>query len=144
MCCRFRLVRVTAQPSELAPPPYALATSIFRFRALATLAGRAPLGGPREVALAAYLVARLVDDCLPDKELPAAARIERSAGAKGWLASVALPTAVRGSLTRLAEVTGGDVSEISAALTSMIAVIDTYLDAASRSELGRLERAFAK
>jgi hypothetical protein len=85
----------------------------------------------------------LVDDCLPDRELPAAARAERSAGARGWLANVALPTAVRASLTRLAEATGGDRTQISAALTSMMAVIDSYLDAASRSELARLERAFA-
>jgi uncharacterized membrane protein len=114
----------------------------FRFRALATLAGRAAIGGPREVALATYLVARLVDDCLPERELPAVARAERAAGARGWLASVALPTAVRASLTRLADATGADRSEISPALTSMMAVIDSYLDAPSRSELARLERAF--
>lgn len=141
----IQIGRVNVQTSGLpAPPPYSLSTPIFRFRALATLAGRAPLGGPREVALATYLVARLVDDCLPEKELAAATRAERSAGARGWLANVALPMAVRASLTRLADATGSDPSEIRAALTSMIAVIDTYLDAASRLELGRLERAFAR
>ena len=40
-------------------PPYALTPTTFRFRALAALAGRAPLGGGRETALASYVVARL-------------------------------------------------------------------------------------
>jgi hypothetical protein len=131
-------------PGLPAPPPYALTVPVFRFRALASLAGRAPLGGPREVALAAYLVARLVDDCLPEKELPAAARAERSVGARAWLAHVALPTGVRASLTRLVDLTGGNSSEISAALKSTIATLDAFLDAPSRLELGRLEGAFAK
>ena len=127
-----------------ANPPYALSTPTFRFRALEKLAGRSALGGPREVLLATYLVARLVDDCLPEKELPADARAERSAGARGWLANVALPTAVRASLIRLADATGGDLSEIGTALTNAKSAIDSYLDASSRAELGRLERAFAK
>jgi hypothetical protein len=138
----LQIGRVTAQTSALpATPPYALSTPCFRFRALASLAARAPLGGPREVALATYLVARLVDDCLPEKELPSAARAARSGGARGWLANVALPTAVRASLIRLTDATGGDLSDIQPALTSTMAVVDAYLDPSSRSELARLERA---
>jgi hypothetical protein len=138
----LQIAPVNAQSSSLpAPPPYTLSTPRFRFRALASLAGRASLGGPREIALASYLMARLVDDCLPDKELPAAGRTDRSAAARTWLASVALPAAVRTSLTRLADATGGDSSEIGGALTNMIAAVDAYLDAPSRSELARLERA---
>ena len=136
---------MNAQSSSFpAPPPYALATPVFRFRALASLAGRSPLGGPREVTLATYLVARLVDDCLPNKALPLAAREERAAAARAWLANVALPAAMRAALSRLAAATGGDPSAIGGALTSVISAVDAYLDAASRSELGRLERAFTK
>jgi hypothetical protein len=91
-----------------------------------------------------YLVARLVDDCLPGKELPEATRAQRSAGARGWLANVALPTPVRASLTRLADATGGDMSEIGTALKSTVAAIDGYLDPPSRAELARLEHAFTK
>jgi hypothetical protein len=131
-------------PGLPTPPPYTLTIPVFRFRALASLAGRAPLGGQREVALATYLVARLVDDCLPEKELPADSRAERSIGARGWLANVALPTAVRASLTRLVDLTGGNSSEISTALKSTIAAVDAFLDAPSRLELARLERALAK
>ena len=135
---------MNAQSSSLAAPPYALATPVFRFRALASLASRSPLGGPREVTLATYLIARLVDDCLPERALPAAAREERAASARAWLANMALPAAVRAALSRLAATTGSDPGSISGALTSVISAVDAYLDAASRSELMRLERAFTK
>jgi hypothetical protein len=136
---------VNAQSTSFpAPPPYALASPVFRFRALASLAGRSPLGGPREVTLATYLVARLVDDCRPERALPLAAREERSVDARAWLANVALPAAVRAALSRVAAATGGDPSTIGAALTSAISAVDAYLDAPSRSELARLERAFTK
>src|SRR5213082_3183085 len=115
--------------SLVALPPYALATPTFRFRALASLAGRALLGGPREVALATYLVARLVDDCLPTRELPLHARAERSSAARNWLSSVALPATVRVPLTRLAEATGAETADIAAALAGAISATSTYLDA---------------
>lgn len=127
-----------------AAPPYGLTSSAFRFRALAALAGRAPLGGSREVALATYLVARLVDDCLPERELPAAARVERSAAARGWLGSVALPAAVRTPLTRLAGATAGELADLSPELANVMTAVDAYLDAPARLELDRLARAFAK
>ena len=66
-------------------PPYALATTTFRFAALAALAGRAPLGGQREVALATYLAARLAQDVLPERGVPQTSRAERAVGAKSWL-----------------------------------------------------------
>ena len=135
---------MNAQSSSFPAPPYALATPAFRFRALALLASRSSLGGPREVTLATYLVARLVDDCFSDKVLPAAARAERASGARAWLANIALPAAVRAALSRLAAATGGDPAAIGAALTSVISAVDAYLDSASRSELARLERAFTK
>jgi hypothetical protein len=140
----LQIGRVTAQSSPTSVPPYALSTPYFRFRALASLAARAPLGGPREVVLATYLVARLVDDCLPEKALPAVARAERSASARGWLANVALPTAVRASLIRLTEATGGDLTNIEPAMASVITIVDSYLDAPSRLELARLEHAVAQ
>jgi len=120
-----------------------MSTPSFRFRALAMLAGRAPLGGPREVALATFLVARLVDDCLPARELPQEARAARSTAARTWLSNVALPAAVRSPLMRLAEVTSADAPEIAGVLQSVISATSTYLDAAARLELDRLAHAFA-
>jgi hypothetical protein len=136
---------VNATHGSFSPvPPYALSSAAFRFRALASLAGRAPLGGPREVALATYLVARLVDDCLPEKPLPTAALEERSTAARGWLANIALPAPVRTSLTKLAEATGHRIGDIGPMLASVIAATSSYLDAAARTELDRLARSFAK
>ena len=129
---------------EAAAAPYAVATSHFRFRALASLAGRAPLGGQREVALAMYLLARLVDDCRPAKALSRDVRVARSAAARSWLANTALPAAVRSSFARLAESTEGDPPAILTALSGAIASAATYLDPASRLELERLGRAIGQ
>jgi hypothetical protein len=123
-----------------AGPPYALTSPSFRFRALASLAGRAPLGGAREVVLATYLVARLVDDCRPSKALPSATRTSRSAAAHNWLANTALPSAVRTALVRLVEATEGDRTTVTSALPAVLAAADTYLDEAARLELERLAR----
>jgi len=136
---------VNATHGSFAPaPPFALSSPVFRFRALASLAGRAPLGGPREVALATYLVARLVDDCLPEKLLQATAREERSTAARGWLANIALPTPVRTALTKLAEATSHSIDDIEPMLASVITTTSSYLDAAAHTELDRLARSFAK
>jgi hypothetical protein len=138
-----RLLDVSATQSFVpGAPPYALTIPSFRFRALASLAGRAPLGGPREVALATYLVARLVDDCLPTKQLSPNVRAERSTTARSWLSSLAIPTAVRTPLARLVEVTGMEVPEMAGALNATISATSMYLDAASRLELDRLAVAF--
>ena len=96
------------------------------------------------MALATFLVARLVDDCLPQRELALTARVERSAAARGWLGSVALPTAVRAPLTKLADATAGNLADVSVALANAISAVDAYLDAAARLELDRLASAFGK
>lgn len=121
-------------------PPYALAAPSFRFRALAALAGRAAIGGSREVVLATYLVARLAHDCLPARALPATVRGARSTAARAWMSSLALPGPVRTSLTRLAEASGDDVAAVAVALRGVIHATESYLDTGSRSELERLAR----
>ena len=143
--------RVSATPKDLpfasfsqsVAPPYVLAAPAFRFRALATLAGCAPLGGAREVVLATYLLARLADDCRESKALPAATRGSRAAAARNWLASTALPAPVRPALMRLAEATEGDRAGVSAALADVIAATSPYLDDPARLELERLACALA-
>src|SRR5215216_5312955 len=55
--------RAQILPVPVTLPPYALPAPVFRFRNLATLAGRAPIGGAREVALACFVAARLANDC---------------------------------------------------------------------------------
>ena len=119
-------------------PPYGLAPTPFRFGALAALAGRAPLGGRREVALATYLAARLADDVLDENALQAAARVERSGNARSWLSTVALPAPVRQPLARLIDSTGGPAGPVSQALRAVMAVTAEFLDRASRLELEQL------
>src|SRR5262252_2843900 len=101
------VVAVIAAPANIGPvplsPPYALSSPRFRFRALAALVGRSPLGGEREVALATLLAARLVVGALPP--LPQQVRIVRANGARAWFAALAVPTSFRQSLTRLIDAT---------------------------------------
>jgi len=129
--------------THVSTPPYALTTPTFPFRALAALAGRAALGGEREVALATYLVARLAHDCLPDNELSPSTRIARSTAARAWLSSVTLPAGVRAPLARLTEATEGERATVAVAVTGVIAATTAYLDGPARSELERLARALA-
>jgi hypothetical protein len=121
-------------------PPYALATPDFPFRHLAGLAGRAPIGGAREVALACFVAARLASDCAArSPDLAEAGRSARSAGAKGWLGTLALPSAVRGPLLRCVESTAEGTPEvIGRELADLAAAGSSFLDPASRAELETL------
>jgi hypothetical protein len=123
------------QPAQ---PPYALATTTFRFPALAALAGRAPLGGHREVALATYLAARLVHDMLPDRGISPAVRTERAASARTWLSTLALPAAVRPALTKLVESSVGSLELAGQAVRGVTAVTANFLDSGARLELDSL------
>jgi hypothetical protein len=122
----------------LAAPPYALAPTSFRFPALATLAGRAPLGGQREVVLAAYVVARLAHDTLAERGLSPETRIDRAAHARTWLATLALPAPARAALQRSIEASAAESRAAAEAMTGVMKSIDTFLDPPSRMELGRL------
>jgi len=125
-------------------PPYALAPTPFRFPALASLAGRAPLGGEREVALATYLAARLAHDALTDRRIPQPVRAERATSAKSWLATLSLPTAIRPALARLVEASGADASGVGTALRALITATSNRLDGPARSELNRLAESFER
>jgi len=120
-------------------PTYTLDAPAFRFRALAALAGRAPLGGQREVALACFMAARLAAASAGAHALPQPVRQSRATGARAWFASIALPANTRIPLTRLADATAsGSPSTIAEALTHVIAVTAHHLDAAAHSEIERL------
>lgn len=134
--------------SPISPPraPYALEPTDFPFPALAMLAGRAPLGGPREVALACLVVGRIVLDATADREvLSSDQRQGRIQGAKHWLGSAAITTPLRAALFKLAESTAtGERSAIKAALETVMTVTANQLDSAARLELGRLAQTIAK
>ena len=123
-------------------PPYALASTDFRFRALASHAGRSALGGEREVALAALMAARLASALLPPHPLSPAARAARATGAKGWVASLALQAPLRAPLARLIDTTAGESrTAVASALRAVTDLAAPTLDAASYAELRELTRA---
>lgn len=125
--------------------PYSLEPIAFPFPALAAMAGHAALGGPREIALACFLVARITRDAASGRSgLAREQRRERAQGAKHWLGSASIPGPIRTALVRLAEATAGeDRSAIKAALDSVMTVTANQLDPAARLELSRLAQAIA-
>jgi hypothetical protein len=127
-------------------PPYALPAPAFRFRNLAALAGRAPIGGAREVALACFVAARLVNDCCdPMLDLGEEARAARCAGAKGWLGTIALPAPVRSPVAKLAEASAnGHPGAMAPLVTALARAADSFLDPAARAELDALASLLAK
>ena len=122
----------------LSAPPYALAPTSFRFPALATLAGRAPLGGQREVVLAAYVVARLAHDTLAERGVSAETRTDRAVHARTWLSTLALPSAARSALQRSIEASAAHARGAGEAMSGVIKAIDGFLDPPSRLELTQL------
>lgn len=118
------------------PPPFALSQAGFRFRALASHAGRASLGGDREVAFACFATARLASAMLPPFALSPSDSAARLAAAKNWLASLAVPGAVRTTLGSVVDaITDGNRRAVAAGLVSLSEVASAQLDAASAAEI---------
>ena len=127
----------------LGPPPYTLAAPTFAFRALATLAARAALGGPRETALATLVAARLAAGAAPPLDLAPPLRSARADAARVWLTSVALPPSVRTAIGKLVDSSaGGDHRTILASLAKVTDVTAQVLTRGARSELDRLAARF--
>jgi hypothetical protein len=125
-------------------PPYALAAPTFRFPALASLAGRRPLGGERETALAVFLGAHLASGALPPTSLPTTLRAKRASAGKSWLGALVLPAALRSLVSKLLEASGrDDVLALSQAVSAVADGAEKILDAASRRELEALARDLA-
>ncbi|HZO17669.1 MAG TPA: hypothetical protein VFB46_01685 [Gemmatimonadaceae bacterium] len=116
-------------------PPFAVPPNRFPFRALAVRAGRAPLGGEREVALAAFMVARLSRDALGEHATAGEQRTKRATAAKAWLTSLAVPAPARQALVRAIDATARDADAIASALNDLAKVAGPWLDAASIAEL---------
>jgi hypothetical protein len=126
--------------------PYSLEPTAFPFPALASLAGRAPLGGQREIVLACLLVARVVADASdPNAPLTLDQRRARAKEVADWLVATTIPGQVKTALARLAEGTSSDDrANLSSALGSVMMVTAGHLDPAARLELDRLAQAVEK
>ena len=123
--------------------PYGLDPIGFPFPALAALAGRLPLGGGREVALAALMTARLAASLRGQDVLTPPERATRATAAKVWLASLALPATTRVPFARCVDSTSGSSLQVAGALRSLVAAAGAHLDGSSVAELEKLARQLA-
>ena len=126
-----------------ATAPYSVTPTPFRFPALAALAGRAPIGGQREIVLGTYVAVRLADDALSDVGLSVDARADRARAARHWLGMIALPSPILAALVKAAEATTRDSGTIAEGLRSLLEAVDLSLDEASRAEMRILIGALA-
>ncbi len=127
------------------PQPYALATALFPFRALAALAAKAPLGGARESVLAALIASRLAVAAVAPVSLPTAARKKRADAARTLLTAVSLPAPVRTAVGRLVDLSASDdLAAIASGVRKVTEVTAPFLDKHARLELDRLADRFGK
>ena len=120
-------------------PPYALSTPVFRFKALASHAGRAALGGDREIGLACFGVARLAAGSLPPFVLTPVDAAQRIANTKQWLSSLSLPASARTTCAAVADaVASGNRGSIVNAVSALVEAAVRHLDQASIAELHEL------
>ncbi|HEX6814048.1 MAG TPA: hypothetical protein VF102_00135 [Gemmatimonadaceae bacterium] len=111
----------------------------FPFPALAAQAGRAPLGGTREVALACLMAARLAMNArCAAAELSRRANAHRTNSARSWFASLAIPPAVRAACMRLTDAcVRAEPQEIGSALAGVLGAARRHLDNAGAEEIDR-------
>ena len=139
-CARSTRRRSTFRSVRPLRQPYALDNPGFAFAGIATFAARAPLGGAREIALAAFVTARLADDVSADRRLPATTRSPRAANARRWLSTLAVAEPIRRAFLDLAAATEADAPTTAAALRRVIDVTAGVLDPPSCSDLERLAK----
>jgi hypothetical protein len=120
-------------------PRFALTTPVFRFRALATLSGRASLGGDRETLVACLQLGRLCAGILPPYELSREIVLERTENTKQWLSSLAIPSGIRSTAFGIfGALSGLDRARCAIAFTDLVKAASAQLDEASRAELNTL------
>lgn len=125
--------------------PYALVTPSFPFRHLAALAGRAPIGGAREVALGCFIAARLAAEIArADPERDGEVTAARAASAKSWLGTLTLPATVRSPIAKVIESSARvGVAALARDVAAMREACAPFLDTSSRAELDVLAESLA-
>ena len=97
------------------------------------------------MALACFVAARLTAECTVAVDADPSGRAGRCAGAKAWLGTLALPSPVRGAVTRCAERSvAGTSAEVGKEVASLILAATAYLDPSSRAELEALSAALRR
>ncbi|MDQ2889384.1 MAG: hypothetical protein M3R65_02370 [Gemmatimonadota bacterium] len=124
--------------SQPAAPPYSLDPVLFPIRALAECAAAAAVGNDRAMALATFLVARLMLASLPPILLHQPERALRADHAKTWLSALTVPQPARMALLRSIDATIVGGLEAAASLRELINTLTGHLAPAALSELGAL------
>lgn len=121
------------------PASHSLAVHTLPFRALATLAARAPLGGERELVMACFMAARLLDGAVGAAAGASEARIARADAARGWFAALTLPKRARTVFARALEASAtNDPDAMVQAVGLVIEETAHVLDAGARREMEEL------
>ncbi len=92
------------------------------------------------MALAVLTVARLAHVLLPPEVLPVEERQARAQGARVWLASLALPAALRVPLARSIDASAAGAAPMATALRGLASAASGYLDGSAALEVDRLVR----
>jgi hypothetical protein len=93
------------------------------------------MGGDREVALGALMIARLASNAVGPHALSEPVRKDRAAAAKAWLASLALPARARPAMARALEATARDADAVTGAVHEVVRALTPWLDEPSLAEL---------
>jgi hypothetical protein len=121
------------------PPRFALATPVYRFRALTALSGRASLGGDRETLVACIQLGRLCAGLLSPYEMSREMMHERTENTKQWLSSLAVPTGIRSTAFGIfGALNGFDRARLGEAFLDLVKAASGQLDEASKAELNAL------
>jgi len=121
------------------PPRFALATPVYRFRALTALSGRASLGGDRETLVACLQLGRLCAGLLSPYEISRETMLERTENTKQWLSSLAVPTGIRSTAFGIfGALSGFDRARLGEAFLDLVKAASGQLDEASKAELNTL------
>ena len=121
------------------PSSLSLAVHTLPFRALATLAARAPQGGEREMVMACFMTARLLSAALGSEAPCTAARAERAQAARGWFAALTLPKATRAVFEAAVDASAtDDRREMAQTLGMVIEATAHVLDPQARREIEHL------
>lgn len=88
------------------------------------------------------MAARLAMAALPANPVPVEVRAVRAQAARGWFASLALPTAIQTPIDRVIAASARDgLADLAAAMRAVASAAARYIDAASKRELDQLIKA---
>lgn len=122
-------------PSHPASPPYALDGVAFGAPALAAALGDAAPTGDRDLALASFMVARLMLAALPPSSLSSPERAQRAERTGQWLAGLSMPQPARLALLRAVDASAVLGSDATAALRELAQMLTGHVPEAAQREL---------